>query len=58
MPDITMCQGIECPYKLKCYRHNATPSEHRQAYFTKVPYDKGKNKCDFFILVKGNTAEW
>jgi hypothetical protein len=38
MPDITMCQGNDCPLKKTCYRHKATPSKFRQSYFIEAPY--------------------
>ena len=38
MPDITMCEGSECPIKHLCYRHTAIPSEYRQSYFLAVPF--------------------
>ncbi len=37
MADITMCKGTACPMKESCYRHIATPNEHRQSYFMTVP---------------------
>lgn len=43
MPDITMCEGKECPAKDQCYRYTAKPSLY-QSYFAKVPYKDGK--CD------------
>ncbi len=46
MPDITMCQGNDCPIKHKCYRHEAKPSEYRQSYFSEVPYES--DDCDYF----------
>jgi len=38
MPDITMCQGLDCPLKKKCHRFTATPTPERQSYFIKPPY--------------------
>lgn len=56
MPDITMCNGqfgaINCPYKLKCYRYTAKPSEYLQSYFTGLPLKDGK--CDMYW---GDNAE-
>ena len=46
MPDITMCEGGDCPLKESCYRYTATPSEYRQSYFTEIPYNKEEDKCD------------
>lgn len=51
MPDIAMCKGVdgdrECPIRKRCYRHTATPSEHRQSYFAGVPYDDATKNCDY-----------
>lgn len=47
MPDITMCEGHECPLKEVCYRHKAKPSS-RQSYFWKPPYNKDKVACDHY----------
>ena len=41
MPDITMCNPINCGVKKGCYRFKATPNEYRQAY------------CDFSITNDG-----
>ena len=46
MPDITMCEGGDCPAKEKCYRYRAKPNEFRQSYFVHPPYKDGK--CDHF----------
>ena len=45
MPDITMCDGTDCPLKEQCYRYTATSSEY-QSYFIKPPFKK--KKCDMF----------
>lgn len=44
MADITMCSGLGCPARNNCYRYTATPSEHRQSYFTTPPFDG--EKCE------------
>lgn len=49
MPDISMCEGGECPLKEKCYRFKAKPSKYRQSYFEKPPYKK--DKCDYFAEI-------
>lgn len=41
MPDITMCNGTDCPHKKNCYRFTATPSEY-QSYFMEPPIKDGK----------------
>ena len=48
MPDITMCEGKDCPLKETCYRYTAKPSEFRQSYFAEVPFNKEEKKCDHF----------
>lgn len=37
MPDITMCPGLDCPLREKCYRYTAEPNKWRQSFadFTK-----------------------
>lgn len=50
MPDIAMCKGGMCPKQQDCFRHTATPSQYRQAYFTEVPFEikNGVFKCEYF----------
>lgn len=48
MADITMCEGLECPLKEKCYRYTATADEYWQAYFTKIPYDIESEECEYY----------
>ena len=52
MPDITMCTGIDCPFKDQCHRYTATPSEY-QYYFADPPIKDGK--CDHYW---GENAEF
>jgi hypothetical protein len=48
MPDITMCEGENCPQKETCYRYTATPSR-RQSYFEKPPFKEGEFiPCGFY----------
>lgn len=47
MPDISKCNGIDCPLKNNCYRYIAIASEY-QAYFMHPPYDEEKNECKYF----------
>ena len=49
MPDITMCEGTNCPVKERCYRFTAKPNEY-QSYFMDVPGKIKDNKftCDHF----------
>ena len=46
MPDICMCEGIECPLKDSCYRCTATPSEFMQSYFMTPPYKE--ENCEYY----------
>ena len=45
MPDISKCEGGDCPLKKKCYRYISADSM-RQAYFVDPPYIG--DDCDFF----------
>jgi hypothetical protein len=47
MPDISMCQGEDCPVKKKCYRHTATPNQW-QSYFAGAPLDPVTGSCQYF----------
>ncbi len=59
MPDITMCDGGDCPKKAECYRATAKPNKFQQSYFVKPPFrlvlwtlgvdGEGKFACDRFI---------
>ena len=51
MPDITMCEGTDCPFKNECYLHRTVPSKYRQSFFAKPPYNKEKNSCDYFTQI-------
>lgn len=57
MPDISMCQGKDCPLKEECYRYKATPSKFMQSYFGEPPYDKKKKECDYYWPVKPKINE-
>lgn len=46
MSSVTMCEGIDCPIRSKCYRHRAIPEDY-QDYFVKTPYEY--DYCDKFI---------
>ena len=37
MRDITMCSGLNCPFKEKCARATTPPKEY-QSYFAKPPF--------------------
>lgn len=47
MPDITMCDGKDCPLKENCYRHTAEPSKFAQSYYATPPWDG--EKCDRYV---------
>lgn len=38
MPDITMCDGGDCPIKESCNRFVSKPSM-RQSFFTNIPFE-------------------
>lgn len=38
MPDITMCNGEDCPIKDTCYRFKAKASSY-QSFFSGQPYE-------------------
>lgn len=48
-PDITMCEGTNCPVSTKCHRFMAKAGM-RQSYFADVPGEikDGKFTCDYF----------
>jgi len=48
MADITMCAGLNCPKKKKCYRYTAPINPYRQAYFGNLPYDFENNTCEHY----------
>ena len=54
MPDISMCNGVDCLVKDKCYRHIAKPSEYWQSFFPFYQSDtfKPETGCGDFIEVK------
>jgi hypothetical protein len=45
VPDISMCQDKDCPFKEGCYRYTAKPSEW-QSWFSESPR-KG-DKCEMY----------
>lgn len=51
MPDITMCEGNECPIKLSCYRYTAEPA-YMQSWFTVPSYDHEENNCGAYMSRK------
>lgn len=59
MPDMTMCNGENCPVKLNCYRFTAKP-DYYQAYFSEPPWfldvDKETKDCNYFWDNKGKNG--
>lgn len=51
MPDISMCNGTDCPIKETCYRYTATPTPHWQAY-SDFKFSEQLNVCEFFFPMK------
>jgi len=53
MSDITMCAGntetYSCPKKEECYRCQAPPNNHWQAYFVMLPVNQETNECEYFM---------
>lgn len=54
MPDITMCEGKNCPIKNTCYRYTAKADSY-QTYFTESPYIKNDKigTCEYWWDNKG-----
>ena len=50
MPDISKCEGTNCPLKEKCYRFTCESDEHYQAYsdFSDA-LNEEKTECDYII---------
>lgn len=54
MPDITKCEGHDCPLKEKCYRYTSKDN-HRQSYFVEDPRQDPINHpkmCAYFWLTE------
>jgi hypothetical protein len=49
MPDITMCRGGDCPFRVNCYRFTASPTPEHQSWFIEPPYDDERYSCDFYL---------
>jgi hypothetical protein len=54
MPDISKCNGVNCPLKETCYRYTSEPSEFWQAYsdFDKHREESGED-CEYYWPVAG-----
>jgi hypothetical protein len=57
MPDITMCDGTDCPKKDTCHRHKAKPSPYGQSMFVDPPFDHDKEKCSHFWPTQQDNTE-
>ena len=55
MPDISKCEGTNCPLKEKCHRFTCEPDEHYQAYsdFSDA-LNEEKTECDYIIKIREN----
>ncbi len=51
MSDITKCTGLNCLLKETCYRYKAKSDNLYQSYFTEVPYNLDKKKCEYYYLI-------
>ncbi len=49
MPDMTMCQEINCPRATRCWRFMAEPLA-RQSWFAVSP--RVKDECEYFWRMK------
>jgi hypothetical protein len=52
MPDISMCDGIGCDSKKKCWRFRAMANPYRQSYFAVAP-GTNRGNCDYFWPIGG-----
>lgn len=57
MPDISKCEGYDCPRKHECYRYTSPDSQWRQAYFTERPYKDGERCTEFLPIYKEPVKE-
>jgi len=57
MPDITMCEGKQCPIKDDCHRYTAEPTPMRQSWFMTVPYRPDTDHCPHFWPNEKNAGE-
>jgi hypothetical protein len=53
MPDISMCEGKNCPIKEKCYRYRAFPDSW-QWYMNFRPNENGS--CDNFWFIEAGMS--
>jgi hypothetical protein len=50
MPDISMCQGKDCPQAEDCYRHKAEPGRW-QSWFARHNVMNEDRTCDYFMVL-------
>lgn len=51
MPDITMCNSINCKERYECYRYMALPDKHRQSISNFYEELKTQDKCEWFFNI-------
>ena len=56
MPDITMCNGLNCPLKETCYRFKAMKKVYGQSYFFSPPQKDGE--CEYYWEVDNKEQDW
>ncbi len=49
MPDISMCDNIECSKRSTCYRYRAVPDKYWQSY---ASFGQDKTGCSYYWDVK------
>jgi hypothetical protein len=55
MPDISKCEGIECPLREKCYRYTCDPDEFWQTYGSyNNALNEEKTECEYLIPLKND----
>jgi hypothetical protein len=52
MPDISMCNGVGCKLKNRCYRFKAIPSDY-QSYFSIAPVNED-GTCDYLWKINSS----
>lgn len=56
MPEITMCNGGDCPLKETCYRFKAMKKVYGQTYFLSQPQKNGE--CGYYWKVDNKVQSW
>ena len=52
MPDISMCEGVNCPLAFNCYRFTAKANPYRQTFMVETPWDEEKKECEYYLPEK------